>query len=109
MSSSSTSIPREARKRERKSARPKLTCRPPTWRAPERYTTPPPCGLRRVVTLSSVFMSQPSGTSSVNQPRASARTVIESRLVYDLTRPCARRLAAADDDLAPDDDVADPG
>ena len=42
-----------------------------------RYTIPPPWAAK-VVTLSSVFMSQPSGTQ-VNQPRASASTVIELR------------------------------
>src|SRR6185295_5415775 len=69
--------------------------------------TPPPWGLRSVVTQSSVFMSQPSGTSRVNQPRASARTGMERRLVYDLPRARACDLALAHHHLAAHEHVAD--
>src|SRR5262245_61340349 len=71
---------------------------------------PTPRGPRSIVTQSSVSCSQPSGTWRVNQPRGSVRTGIgpPALLLYDFPRPGARGLAAAHDDGARDDHVANP-
>src|SRR5687768_3745239 len=68
---------------------------------------PAPPGRRRVVTLSWVAMSQPSGTWTVNQPWGSVSTGM-ARLLYDLAGPRAGQRAVAHDRLPPDQHVPDP-
>src|SRR5688572_27526436 len=106
IAASSTSRPSERRKRARKSAPPKLGCRPRECRAPERYTIPAPSGLRSVVTLSSVAMRHPSGTWSVNHPWGSVSTGMTA-LLYDLAGARAGQGAVPDHGLPAHQHVAD--